>query len=337
MPTSRTGPARSTPWPRSSRGCWCPGAARCCRATAACAEAIALTKDFLSTLLASVRAGIDAGDGLRGCFERAEAAMKPRFGDWPVFQHVLPFDVSRAYDELRGIEHPRRLDRRARPRAVADPARLIPPFQPPGDKAMKRFLRLLAAGLALAAASHAPAQSAYPSQPVRWIVPYVAGGGTDNLARALAEAMQPSLGQPIVIDNRPGRLHQHRRVGADAGQARRLHHHAGRERGAAVQRAHVRQAALQAGERLHLHRHHRPLPGGAGGASGLPGQDRRRVRELREGQPRQGELRLARQRLAAPHGDGAVQAEGRHQHPARALQGRGAGDDRRHGRPGADA
>ncbi|MDT4890811.1 hypothetical protein FQZ97_1277510 [compost metagenome] len=32
--------------------------------------------------------------------------MTPRFGGWPVFQHVLPFDVSRAYDELRGIEHP---------------------------------------------------------------------------------------------------------------------------------------------------------------------------------------------------------------------------------------
>jgi tripartite-type tricarboxylate transporter receptor subunit TctC len=69
---------------------------------------------------------------------------------------------------------------------------------------MKRFLRLIAGGLMLAAASHAPAQGAYPTQPVRWIVPYVAGGGTDNLARALAEAMSPSLGQPIVIDNRPG-------------------------------------------------------------------------------------------------------------------------------------
>lgn len=69
---------------------------------------------------------------------------------------------------------------------------------------MKRFLKLLAAGVALAAATHAPAQSTYPNQPVRWIVPYVAGGGTDNLARALAEAMQPSLGQPLLIDNRPG-------------------------------------------------------------------------------------------------------------------------------------
>ncbi len=69
---------------------------------------------------------------------------------------------------------------------------------------MRRLLHALAAGLAITLAGHAPAQSSYPTQPVRWIVPYVAGGGTDNLGRALAEAMQPSLGQPIVIDNRPG-------------------------------------------------------------------------------------------------------------------------------------
>ena len=69
---------------------------------------------------------------------------------------------------------------------------------------MRKLLRLLGAGLMLAAAGHTLAQGAYPSQPVKWIVPYEAGGGTDNLARALAEAMQPSLGQPIVIDNRPG-------------------------------------------------------------------------------------------------------------------------------------
>lgn len=70
---------------------------------------------------------------------------------------------------------------------------------------MKRFLPLLAAALALATSTFASAQTAaYPTQPIKWIVPYVAGGGTDNLARTLAEAMQPSLGQPLIIDNRPG-------------------------------------------------------------------------------------------------------------------------------------
>lgn len=83
-----------------------PGRGGVLRGEADCAQSIKMTQFFLSTLLASVRSGIEAGDGLRGCFDRAEQAMKPCFGDWPVFQHVLPFDVSRAYDELRGIEHP---------------------------------------------------------------------------------------------------------------------------------------------------------------------------------------------------------------------------------------
>lgn len=43
-----------------------------------------------------------------------------------------------------------------------------------------------------------------PSRPVRLVVPYAAGGGTDALARALADAMAPALGQPITVDNRSG-------------------------------------------------------------------------------------------------------------------------------------
>lgn len=68
-----------------------------------------------------------------------------------------------------------------------------------------RFLPLLAATLALAAAPFVSAQPGnYPSQPIKWLVPYAAGGGTDNIARQLAEAMQASMGQPLIIDNRPG-------------------------------------------------------------------------------------------------------------------------------------
>ena len=69
---------------------------------------------------------------------------------------------------------------------------------------MKRLLPLIGAALALATSLASAQPATYPTQPVKWIVPYVAGGGTDNLARSLAEAMQPSLGQPLIIDNRPG-------------------------------------------------------------------------------------------------------------------------------------
>ncbi|MDA8444324.1 Bug family tripartite tricarboxylate transporter substrate binding protein [Paracidovorax valerianellae] len=66
---------------------------------------------------------------------------------------------------------------------------------------------LAAAGATAGAAmpwAAAYAQSDYPSQPIRWVVPYPAGGGTDVLARTVAEALRGPLGQQIVVDNRPG-------------------------------------------------------------------------------------------------------------------------------------
>jgi len=53
-------------------------------------------------------------------------------------------------------------------------------------------------------ATPASAQGTYPSHPIKVIVPYLAGGATDVGARAVAEQMAKGLGQPMVIDNRPG-------------------------------------------------------------------------------------------------------------------------------------
>lgn len=62
-------------------------------------------------------------------------------------------------------------------------------------------------GLALASALAAPGLAfadTWPSKPVRWVVAYPAGGGSDFLARQLAPQLGKQLGQTIVIDNRPG-------------------------------------------------------------------------------------------------------------------------------------
>ena len=48
------------------------------------------------------------------------------------------------------------------------------------------------------------AESAYPNKPIKLILPFPAGGGTDNLARIMAPKLQQILGQPVVVDNRPG-------------------------------------------------------------------------------------------------------------------------------------
>jgi tripartite-type tricarboxylate transporter receptor subunit TctC len=63
---------------------------------------------------------------------------------------------------------------------------------------------ILQAIAALPAASLPAFAQTYPDRPIRMIVPYLAGGATDVGARAIAERMAKGLGQPIVIDNRPG-------------------------------------------------------------------------------------------------------------------------------------
>jgi tripartite-type tricarboxylate transporter receptor subunit TctC len=67
-----------------------------------------------------------------------------------------------------------------------------------------KFPKLLLSLVALAVPLAASAQSNWPDKPIRIIVPFTAGSGTDIIARTLAEPMSRSLGQPIVIENRPG-------------------------------------------------------------------------------------------------------------------------------------
>ena len=72
-------------------------------------------------------------------------------------------------------------------------------------KTITRRMTLAAlSSLALLGAAGAPAQTAYPSQPIKFIVPYPAGGATDVLARMVAQKMQASWQQTVVVENKPG-------------------------------------------------------------------------------------------------------------------------------------
>ena len=62
----------------------------------------------------------------------------------------------------------------------------------------------LVASLCLLAASGAAAAQAYPSRPVRVVIPFVAGGSSDIVGRAIGSKFQELLGQPAVVENKPG-------------------------------------------------------------------------------------------------------------------------------------
>jgi len=73
----------------------------------ACAAAVGQTRHFLDTMLAEVGAVHRRGGTLKEAFGAAHAALAERYGRWPIFEHCMPFNTSRLWDELSGIERPR--------------------------------------------------------------------------------------------------------------------------------------------------------------------------------------------------------------------------------------
>ncbi|MGJ7505864.1 tripartite tricarboxylate transporter substrate binding protein [Variovorax sp. GT1P44] len=68
----------------------------------------------------------------------------------------------------------------------------------------RSFLCRLAACLAATALAASAAFAVYPDKPIKLVVPFAPGGGTDAIARALGVAMGQALGKPVIIDNKPG-------------------------------------------------------------------------------------------------------------------------------------
>ena len=70
-------------------------------------EGIAMTRDFLTTLYGSVQESVRAGLSLKDAYAACRRVMDPKFSSFAIYEHCMPFNVSRAYDEAQGVEHPR--------------------------------------------------------------------------------------------------------------------------------------------------------------------------------------------------------------------------------------
>jgi glyoxylase-like metal-dependent hydrolase (beta-lactamase superfamily II) len=65
------------------------------------------TREFISDVYANVRKGVDAGKDLNAVYKDTFASMKPKYGHWVIFDHCMPFDVTRCYDEVTQYTDPR--------------------------------------------------------------------------------------------------------------------------------------------------------------------------------------------------------------------------------------
>ena len=83
-----------------------PGRGDALQGHATVAEAVAMTRDFISTLYGTAELSVARGRSLRETFEAAREVMDPKFGDFAIYAHCQPFNVSRAFDEASGIADP---------------------------------------------------------------------------------------------------------------------------------------------------------------------------------------------------------------------------------------
>src|ERR1044072_2268431 len=75
----------------------------------------------------------------------------------------------------------------------------------PSGSAARRGLQIALAALSLAAAlTTTPVRAEYPAKIIKIVVPFSSGGGTDIIARTLAQEISSDLGRPVIIENKPG-------------------------------------------------------------------------------------------------------------------------------------
>ena len=84
-----------------------PGRGAALTSPAEVAQGLAGTRSFIADMLAAVKSGVAAGKDLNAVYKDTYATLKPKYGHWVIFDHCLPFDVTRCYDEATQYQHPR--------------------------------------------------------------------------------------------------------------------------------------------------------------------------------------------------------------------------------------
>ena len=84
-----------------------PGRGAALKTEADAIKAIDFTQNFVRQLLACAKEGVAAGKDLKQVYVDTRARLDPVYGSFPIYEHCMPFDVSRAYDEAKGIKNPR--------------------------------------------------------------------------------------------------------------------------------------------------------------------------------------------------------------------------------------
>jgi len=84
-----------------------PGRGAALQTPEAVARGLAGTRAFVAELYAAVKRGVAAGRDLKAIYQQVAVELRPKYGHWVIFDHCLPFDVSRAYDEATAFRDPR--------------------------------------------------------------------------------------------------------------------------------------------------------------------------------------------------------------------------------------
>jgi glyoxylase-like metal-dependent hydrolase (beta-lactamase superfamily II) len=84
-----------------------PGRGPALKGEAQVAEGLRSTAGFIADVRASVEAGVAAGKDLNAVYKDTFAALKPKYGHWVIFDHCMPFDVTRCFDEMTQYADPR--------------------------------------------------------------------------------------------------------------------------------------------------------------------------------------------------------------------------------------